>query len=89
MWSLCTQIVFWNVAFLFMQHWLKHALLFLEKKRETLQELLAALLDDTKETNSPIGQVPQLRDDPLMTDFEEAFDLASANNCIAAALNNM
>lgn len=62
---------------------------FLEKKRETLQELLAALLDDTKETNSPIGQVPQLRDDPLVTDFEQAFDLASANNCIEAALNNM
>lgn len=60
-----------------------------EKKRETLQELLAALLDDTKETSSPISQVPQLRDDSLLTDFEQAFDLATANDCIEAALNNM
>ncbi len=67
----------------------KHPLLFLEKKRETLQELLAALLDDTKETSSPISQVPQLRDDSLLTDFEQAFDLATANDCIEAALNNM
>ena len=67
----------------------KHPLLFLEKKRETLQELLAALLDDTKETTSPISQVPQLRDDSLLTDFEQAFGLAAANACIDAALNNM
>lgn len=61
----------------------------LDKKRDTLQELLAALLDDSKEVTSPISQVTQLRDDPLVRDFEQAFDLACTHGCIEAAARDV